>query len=100
MTISFDYLHKFWVSTDTELVGPFDTEEYAQAWIDDRDDHGYNTQWWYITKLKCNPMQRNTYTVTFGNVVKTFTEEQFLDFIKTAVIRNKDISNFIVNRNN
>lgn len=38
------------------------------------------------------------FKVTFGDTQVVYTEEQLLNFIKTAVIHNKDINNFTVNR--
>lgn len=37
-----------WVQTDDEVVGPFSTNEEAQEYIYDRDDHGYDTRTWTI----------------------------------------------------
>lgn len=38
------------------------------------------------------------FLVTFGDTQEVYTEEQLSNFIKTAVIHNKDINNFKVNR--
>lgn len=38
------------------------------------------------------------FLVTFGDTQEVYTEEQLSNFIKTAVIHNKDINNFTVNR--
>lgn len=38
------------------------------------------------------------YLVTFENIVMTMTEEELLNFVKVAVISNKDISKFQVQR--
>lgn len=38
------------------------------------------------------------FLVTFGDTQVVYTEEQLSNFIKTAVIHNKDINNFKVNR--
>lgn len=41
---------EYWVKTDDETVGPFETEEEAQQYIYDRDDHGYDTRSWKILR--------------------------------------------------
>lgn len=38
------------------------------------------------------------FLVSFGDTQVVYTEEQLSNFIKTAVIHNKDINNFTVNR--
>lgn len=100
MRIPLEDFCKFWVMADGELIGPFDTQNTAQAWIDDRDDHGYNVLDWHIVRLKCNIMKKTTYTVSFGNTTQTLTGEQLINFVKVAVVNNKDISNFTINRIN
>lgn len=37
-----------YVLADDEPCGPFETEEQAQEYINDRDDHGYDVRNWYI----------------------------------------------------
>lgn len=38
------------------------------------------------------------FLVTFGDTQEVYTEEQLVNFIKVAVLKNKDINNFSVNR--
>ena len=40
----------------------------------------------------------NKYAVTFENQFLILEEDELLEFVKTAVIRNKDISSFSVQR--
>lgn len=56
----------------------------------------------YLTKNPYKPKQKEIkYEVTFGFgdnlTVKSYTEEEFKDFINIAVINNKDIKDFSVN---
>lgn len=39
-----------------------------------------------------------SYLVSFDNIVTSMSEEELLNFVKTAVINNKDIANFSVKR--
>lgn len=40
----------------------------------------------------------NKYEITFGNHTEQVSEQGLLNFVKIAVIQNKDISNFNVKR--
>ena len=42
--------------------------------------------------------KKQNYRVTFGDTTEVYTEEGLQDFVKTAVINNKDISRFSVER--
>lgn len=54
------------------------------------------------TTKACTPPQLKTYHVEWGMdsqmEQQDYTDEEFENFIKTAVLRNKDISNFKVTR--
>ena len=39
-----DITEKFWIDANGELIGPFENQEEAQIYIDDRDDHGFNVE--------------------------------------------------------
>lgn len=98
MKISLEDFCKFWVMTDSALIGPLDTQDAAQNWIDLCKVHGVSDQ--HIVRLKCDITKKTTYTVSFGNMIQTLTGEQLINFVKTAVVNNKDVSNFTVNRIN
>lgn len=42
--------------------------------------------------------KKQNYRVTFGDTTEVYTEEGLQDFVKTAVVHNKDISRFSVER--
>lgn len=42
--------------------------------------------------------KQETYRVTFGDTTEVYTEQGLQDFVKTAVVHNKDISRFSVER--
>lgn len=42
--------------------------------------------------------KQETYRVTFGDTTEVYTEEELQNFVKTAVVHNKDISRFSVER--
>ena len=42
--------------------------------------------------------KQEKYKVTFGNTTEVYTEEELQNFVKTAVVNNKDISCFSVER--
>ena len=42
--------------------------------------------------------KQETYRVTFGDTTEVLTEEELQNFVKTAVVHNKDISRFSVER--
>lgn len=44
--------------------------------------------------------KQETYRVTFGDTTEVYTEEELQNFVKTAVVHNKDISRFSVERVN
>ena len=43
-----DITEKVWVDANGELIGPFENQEEAQIYIDDRDDHGFNVENWNV----------------------------------------------------
>lgn len=62
---------KNWVDTYKELVGPFETAEEAQAYIDDRDDHGYDVSNWEIVtfkKMYTSPAPKKEFVVKNGRI--------------------------------
>lgn len=42
--------------------------------------------------------KQENYKVTFGNTTEVYTEEELQNFVKTAVVHNKDINRFSVER--
>ena len=42
--------------------------------------------------------KQENYKVTFGDTTEVYTEEELQNFVKTAVVHNKDISRFYVER--
>lgn len=42
--------------------------------------------------------EKQTYQVTFDDTIEVYTEEGLQNFVKTAVVHNKDISRFSVER--
>ena len=42
--------------------------------------------------------KQENYKVTFGDTTEVYTEEELQNFVKTAVVHNKDISRFSVER--
>lgn len=42
--------------------------------------------------------KQETYRVTFGDTTKVYTGEELQNFISTAVVHNKDVSRFSVER--
>lgn len=44
-------LLKLWIDADGEAIGPFDYIDEAEAYIDDRDDHGYDITNWTIMEI-------------------------------------------------
>ena len=42
--------------------------------------------------------KQENYKVTFGDTTEVYTEQELQDFVKTAVVHNKDISRFSVER--
>lgn len=42
--------------------------------------------------------KQETYQVKFGDTTEVYTEEELQNFVKTAVVHNKDISRFSVER--
>ena len=47
-----DITDKIWIDANGELIGPFETSDEAQEYIDDRDDHGFNVQNWNMIVFK------------------------------------------------
>lgn len=45
-------LQKIWIDANGTLVGPFESANEAQQYIDNRDDHGYDVSNWSIVTFK------------------------------------------------
>ena len=47
-----DITEKVWVEANGELIGPFENQDEAQAYIDDRDDHAFDVRNWNMIVFK------------------------------------------------